>query len=738
MTWARGDGTSGIVAPADGAEMLVEAIEDDECTIIGAETAFDVLVSCYNSDDFDEWLHQWIQAYKAGRVRDVLVRQRLLNNAAGRFEYHTFSNGNRVKTSHNLAGAAKDCCGLYLDKSDDTWRKRYSELDGIPFDRWPKEAIDYAKQDAEVTGMVFEAQENWREHPLFSRIADMWQGALILPDGDDAHPLMSEHAENCHALWLKTMSGHVGVMIDEFALDQYESRVLIEYQDLCTTNRKAGLVRREYWRDLAKMRAIDSEFRGNARWKELKNALDIDDPDALECWRELKEQGLVKWHHKRNTKIAQERMYALHIHAGKEPPHTDGWQEKAKTAARGEGEMPSDSDGISLDADACRLAGLLEIELDIEPEDRCLQGYADLVHASKVINTDIPKIRPGIERPLHTHFTTIIASGRTSSADPPLHNRDRGKDEVAGDRECFIPTHKDWAYVDIDYPQLELYALAQTCKWHLGYSSMGDALLLGRDLHLDLSVDILTLWHNRPHTYEELERLKGKEKDYYGKARQASKGGNFGFPGGLGANTMVGYAAKSYGVYLPRGDWDKIKGIWKSKWIEMPAYFDFVNSTESYEGSGSFLCATAPSGLLRGDAHYTAACNHHYQALGAVVAKLAGWYLFLACYERGVDPVLYGTGSRGGMRSTQARPGHFIHDQFLTQVRRDRVPEAVPRIEHWCRLAAIETLPDYGKVMAKRTTALASQRWSKKAERLEDDKGRIEIWEDARLFGGAA
>lgn len=733
MTWADDSGRSEICTPADGADLLVAAIEDEECTIIGAELAFDVMVSCYNSDDLDEWLHQWIQVYKQGRARDVLVRQRLLNNAAGRFKFHTFSDGGRVRTGHDLAAAAKDCCGLHLDKGADTFRKRYSELDGVPFDKWPREAIEYAKLDPEATGMVFDAQENWRTHKLYSHIAPLWSDMKIMPDGVECDPLMSEHAENCHALWLKVMSGHVGVMIDEFALDQYEGRVLLEYQDLCVSNRDHKLVRREYWRDLTKMRAIGSEFKGNARWRELKAALEVDDPDALECWSELKAEGLVKWHHKRNTKNAALVMYSICAEAGKPPPHTEGWLEKMKRAERGECEEPLDSEGIALDADACRLAAELEKELDLEPR---MQGYADLVHASKVINTDIPKIRPGIVSPLHTHFTTIIASGRTSSANPPLHNRDRGKEDFAGDRECFIPTRAGWVYIDIDFAQLELYCLAQICKWHLGYSSMGDALLLEKDLHLDLSADILTQWENRPYTYEELDALKGDARKLYKKARQASKGGNFGFPGGLGANTMVGYAAKSYGVYLPRDGWIKIKEIWKAKWYEMPAYFDYINSCETYEGSGNFLCATTQSGLLRSGALYTDACNHQYQALGAVVAKLAGWYLFLACYERGVDDVLYGSGSKGGLMSTQCQPGHFIHDQFLNQVRADRVQQALPRVEHWCRLAAIETLPDYGHVLAKRTTALAARRWSKEAERLESKTGKIEIWEDARLFAG--
>lgn len=723
MTWADDSGASGIEHPKRGAMRLHDALSDTGCTIIGANTAFDVHVALGVGGNWDDLIAMWDKAYSQGRVHDVLVRKRLLDLAAGRFKFHTHSDGRVTRVAHDLAGAALETCNIRLDKSADTWRLRYSEFDGLPFERWPAEAVSYALQDAEVTGMVFEAQENWREHKLYKHIPELWEGRLVLPDGDEPDPLASEFYESYHALWLGTMSGHVGVMVDEFALGQYERRMLAEYGDLVTVVRKHGMLRREYWRDLPKLREQDSRFAKNADWKELKAALDVDDPEALAAWSELKSSELVSWKHCKNTGAAKQRVIDIFTLSQREIPVTDGFDKAMSKSRRGEGPEPARTDFVALDSDTCRIGGMLEVELDL-PEQK-LQAYADLVHVAKAVNTDIPKIRPGIERPLHTRYTTILETGRTSSANPPLQNRDRGKDEIAGDRECFIPTREGFVYIDIDYPQLELYCLAQVCKWLVGYSSMGDAMLRGEDLHVAFGGRI-----DGVETYAEALALH--EAGVLKKARQAAKAVNFGRPGGLGPNTMVSYAAKSYGVFRSKDQWKVLLDKWSDLWIEMPAYFGYIESCESSPQSKNFLVPQVQSGRLRAGATYTAACNSNYQGLGADVAKLAGLYLWRASYIRNIDPILFGGGA--GLRTTQLRPGHFIHDQFLCEARESKAAEQLPRVEYWCRKAAIEMLPDYGQAMAAKTHALIAKRWSKQAERIEDPSGKIGIWEDARLF----
>jgi hypothetical protein len=542
LTWADDEGRSGIDTPVRGLQRLQAALCDKDCIIIGANTAFDVHVACAIGSRLGCVDCSLGQGLLRGPRQRRACAQALARPGCRAFQVSPAQRRASDARQARPCRRREETLGIRLDKSEDTWRLRYSELDGVPFEQWPKEALEYAVRDAEITGMVYEAQENWREHKLYCGIPSLWYGKLVLPDGDEPDPLQSEFYESYHALWLSTMSGHVGVMVDEFALEQYEKRMLLEYQDLVQVVRKHGMLRREYWRDLTKLRG--TEWAGNARWRELKGALDVDDPEALSAWEELKAEGLVRWKHCKNTSAAKQRVVDVFNLAGRDIPVTDGFDKAMKLFKRGEGPEPRREDHVALDSDTCRIGGLLEIELDMPVQK--LQAYADLVHVAKAVNTDIPKIRPGIERPLHTHFTTILETGRTSSAGPPLQNRDRGRDDVAGDRECFIPTREGYVYIDIDYPQLELYCFAQCAKWIVGYSTMGDALLRGEDLHTALGGVIAGL--------SQLRRGRTRRTKTAGSSndRLCAKPLNFGRHRRARRQHLVVFAAKGYGVYRPK------------------------------------------------------------------------------------------------------------------------------------------------------------------------------------------
>lgn len=737
MSWALEDGRSDVVTAAEGLAILEECLDDPTCHIIGAETAFDVLVSCvYSGAEHDLWLAAWVKAYEEGRVHDVLVRQKLLNLAVGRLDFHRHSDGRSVRVSKNLSGTCKDLLGYSLSKPDQETkathpRLRYAELDGIPISEWAAKAkregwadcpVEYSRADSIETLNCFLAQEAWREHRLYAPIVELWSGARIMPEGREANPLDDAHAQTCHALWLKKMSAE-GIWIDEAALDKFERRMMADYVDLCEETRKYGLLRREYWRDLKRLRELKSDFARNADWKELKAALDFDDAEALACWEELRAQGLVRWRHVKNQKIARTRMYDVFTMAGQSPPHTEKWEPLKHR----------DDEYVALDADACRLGGLLEKSLELE--ELQLVAYADLVHTSNVVNTDIPKLRKGVDAPIHTHFDSLKASGRTGSSDPPIQNRARGEKDRAGDRECFIPdpnpdaaTGEEWVMIDVDDPQLELFAHAQNCKWLLGYSTLGDSLNRGEDPHTAFAAKIIGAKEARDVTYAEAEALY-KSKRIDGE-RDAAKGTNFGRLGALGAKTMARTAPKSYKVVLPESGkaqgklgWKELFELWDEQWEEMPDYRELVSSWEKYQGSKEYNVAMCVSGRLRAGCTFTSGNNTPFQGLGADVAKLQGWYLFKACYVLGVDPVLFG-----------CKQIHFIHDQFLTAALKSRAAAAARRVEHWCKQAVIEMLPDYGQAMAKKIEALLCERWSKQAERIENTDGSLAVWQDIRLL----
>src|SRR5688572_4501470 len=75
--------------------------------------------------------------HSGGDIRDVCTRERLLDLARGK----------GLKRRYSLADVAERRAGITLDKSKDTWRKRYAELEHVPLAWWPSDAKQYALDD---------------------------------------------------------------------------------------------------------------------------------------------------------------------------------------------------------------------------------------------------------------------------------------------------------------------------------------------------------------------------------------------------------------------------------------------------------------------------------------------------------------------------------------------------------------------------------------------------------------
>src|SRR5690606_22547323 len=125
-------------------------------------TAFDVLVSVFNAGmigmSWDAMLRLWIDAYESQRVEDVLLRQKLLDLAAGGYGLAEVTPGRWLKRFYNLGDVAKRNTGRVLAK-DSFWRKRYALLQNLPIAQYPRDAYDYALEDSTATLETRQAQE---------------------------------------------------------------------------------------------------------------------------------------------------------------------------------------------------------------------------------------------------------------------------------------------------------------------------------------------------------------------------------------------------------------------------------------------------------------------------------------------------------------------------------------------------------------------------------------------------
>jgi hypothetical protein len=427
-----------------------------------------------------------------------------------------------------------------------------------------------------------------------------------------------------------------------------------------------------------------------------KAGVDALEEQTLEGLRQIEEglktAGLVRADGSRDTKAAQARMLRV-----------CGWAEagegsKEKYVPVGDVHKPlrlTDGGAPSLDSDACEASG-----------DSLLEEYAELTSLKNVLSKDIPVLRAGTVFPVHTSFG-LAASGRSTSGDPNVQNPRR----LSGIRECFVP-REGKVFAQADFSALELHTLAQVCMSLFGKSTLAEVLNAGLDPHTAFACDLLGI------SYEKGLALRKSGDETFDNARQTAKVANFGFPGGLGAESFCLFARKNYGVHLTEEHARDLKAAWLERWPEMKDFFKHCGDLAGDEGDGTLTQLF--SGRIRGGCHYTALCNSWFQGLGADAAKEAFYLVSRACYAE-LESVLYGS-----------RPVNFVHDEIIMEV--DDDPSAHDKAIELGRLMVLganEFLPD----VPSRVEPLLARCWSKKSKPIYDAKGRLVPWAPELVAG---
>lgn len=257
-----------------------------------------------------------------------------------------------------------------------------------------------------------------------------------------------------------------------------------------------------------------------------------------------------------------------------------------------------------------------------------------------------------------------------------------------------------------DYPQLELFTLAQCCVSYFGQSKLADALNSGLDPHLAMAAQIVGC------TYEEAKaRITDDDID---NARQTAKVANFGFPGGLGIAKLCLFAKKTYGVNLTEAAAKRLKEQWFATWPEMVLYFARINKLCDTD-DGKARVESLFTKRFRGGTSYCAACNNGFQALGADCAKEALWRVAREQYDTPTS-ALYNT-----------RTVAFVHDEIIIEAPLTTAHEAAMRLADVMCEGANQYLIDVPVPRAKVKPVLMT-RWSKKAKQVFGADGRLIPW----------
>lgn len=735
VTWQEPGKPAQIVHHTDARPLLESWFRDLSKVHVGANIAFDCAVAIQAFPDLP-FRQLVFVAYDDDRITDVLIRQQLIDIAAGIFRGSVTSKGKRFGFKYDLESLAERCAGMHLQK--DAWRLSYEEFIDTPLAQWPARA------------RVVQAEARVRLAALRDTLAQ--HQAIRATDRDDtAIKALEKQIEG-----LESMVASDTSRCTEYPLDDARAALAV-YQ---AQEKHAHYLHNQY----EQARGAFS-FYLNSAWglrtdgPGIEQLRKVIEEQKAEIDLELKELGLVKQDDTRDTKVAKRRMIAVCEREGlvlvrtdshfadtkaagearakawaskgpallavmkspepakpgagasKEARATyremrDAWVAAVKAAKAALKELTSckTEDGfpcepesdecvehVCLDADACDYAG-----------DEVLQHYAQRTTLGKQLSNDIPGLEGGILYPLHTRYG-LAATGRSTSSKPNIQNQSKRP----GFREAFVP-RPGRIFIECDYPQLELYTLAQCCVTWVGFSKLADALNGGLDPHTAMAAQIL----KRPYEWC-VANKKLKEVD---NARQTAKVANFGFPGGLGVDSLIAFARKSYKVVLTPEDAKRLKDDWFAAWPEMRLYFERVNKL-CEAGGGLANVETLFTRRMRGRATYCAACNNGFQALGADCAKRASYLIARACYAEPASPLF------------NSRINAFVHDEFIGET--DDGPgahDAAFELARLMRVGANQYLPDVPIPESKMAPVLM-RRWYKQAESIFDASGRLVEWD---------
>ncbi len=411
----------------------------------------------------------------------------------------------------------------------------------------------------------------------------------------------------------------------------------------------------------------------------------------------------------RNVKAVRDRLQSVATAHGLDVKMTSG------------GDKGSEPE-VSTDADTCKM---------LAEHDPVLRSYARYSSLGSLLSKDVVAFRGHLQ--IHPNFDSLNMNGRTSSFKPNTQNPPR----VVGIRESFVP-RPGCVFIDNDYPQIELRTWAQVCIWVLGYSRMAELLNTcdadGKynplDPHLDLGSRILRIPYAEAKARLKAEKaalkLDPKAPAPVSDARQISKVGNFGYMGGMGWETFIGYAREQFDIVLEKNAAKALHQGWLENWPEAKPYFAWIKGAHEWSvklsAKGKPIKVTSirhfVSGMIRGGAVYTDACNNYFSALAQCIGKEAMFQIARECYDESTGSILLG-----------CRPVNWVHDQIIAECPDDELAhDRAIRVAQIMDEAAERLLPN---IKTKSEPCLA-RRWSKHAEAVYDARGRLIPWEEKK------
>lgn len=692
----QGDKWSGSLASTgDGNDIkeLVDSLfsgQGKDAIKVACNAKFDLTVLCNHDPSLFPVIFQQLED---GRISDVIIREKLMNlTESGDLENGRTPDGVGYRIKYDLASLVQKYIGTDISASkteSDSWRLNFSELDGIPTDKWPEEAQTYAADDAKFVVDVYTAQEV-RRQDILKRI------------GHDPFAVEAFRVAVDFALGLMTCWG---MCVDPEAKKQIEEMLVKELAP-----EKLNLL-------------IDTGILVPAtperpHAKGAKNhAADCPDPKTCNCPPKMvkgTEESI-------NTKKL--KAYVEQLAKGN-PEIKLAYTEPSEKFPEGQ---------LQVDRK------FLEEYWHLDP---VLEQYRHRQKLQKLVTTELPRMNNAdgtTARIVHPCYDVLKETGRTSSFATDTYPSFNGQNVDPRARGCYIPRPGN-LLLGADYSQMELGTAAQTCLELFGESVLAEVINSGRDPHAYLgAVLAYSLDAGFREVCDEMGvcdaeavfaafmELKDDPAtvDIYKKYRKFAKPTGLGYPGGLGPKTFIQYAKATFGVQVDMDTATQLREIWREAFPEMVKYHEWINTqidpnhvdVDADGQKAKRYCYTSPMGMYRANAAFCAAANGKaLQTPSAEGALLAVFNVVRASYDPTMGSVLYGV----------FRPILFIHDEIIGEISEES-NYGLLADELTCIMA--RAMMVITPNVSASANAVLMRRWSKDAEPVYDEAEQLMVWE---------
>lgn len=546
-------------------DLFLRLIRDPERIIIGANIAYDLLVLAV------EWAKLGVdvmgdifQAFEDQRIFDIQVAEALHAIAGGHLDKYPNTGKQLVNRETGKRGSYSldNCVELVLGRTDakdsDEYRTRYAELENVPIPQWPEPARVYPVHDAKNTEETGLAQcgllTKISPHHVWGPNGCTRCGASTFGQVctvRERHRNLCDHANQVWTAFCLHLGGAWGFKVDQYKVDVIETYTRAKRAAGIGPFKDAGVIRPEGTVNEAVLKGMVARAYGATRPCRVctgTGKILAPNPRKLQC-PDCRGRS-TWWKGGGQIKAATVENCARCANDGKII------DERHRVGCKGpDGETTCDSTGLELPTTLPRSdTGRVGKSADTlhSSGDEFVMSFGDFIEDNKWQSVYIPYLRRGrkqiatggwIDIPLTLRYKTVLETGRVSvggSAQQfprwPGFVDKSTKIYIPSFRECII-ARPGWTFSSEDYRAGELVTHAQSCKWIVGFSDLGDVLLSKdskgnpMDPHSMLASTVLGV------SYEEF--IANKKLRKYADARQASKPENFGKPGGMGDPKLV-------------------------------------------------------------------------------------------------------------------------------------------------------------------------------------------------------